>query len=194
MVSEKSTFLLVIPQWVSKVKVGVIPIIYYTSGDSLPKKYAGALLKRVGNKSYYIDELGRKIIKNPDKKGTAEYWNMNGQSFYSNNITWRQRSLIVDFYHKYITPFVKQQLQEPFPEFLSYKIDMHVTIYEIFSHYTPDITNMWILVKLIEDTVVSCGVLRDDSPEFRMRTSYGYKFVETEEERKIEVKFKYNKY
>lgn len=196
MISEASVFVLEIPNWINKVKIGTIPTLYYSSGDSLPKKYVtdGAVLKRMGNKYYYVDKSGKKIVKNPGKEGTPEYWNMNGQSFYSNNITWRQRFTIVNFYHRYITPYVKEQLKEPFPEFLSYKLDMCITIYDVFSRFTPDITNMWILSKMIEDTVVSCGILRDDSPEFRMRTSFGYEFVDSEEQRKVIVEFKYKKY
>jgi hypothetical protein len=31
---------------------------------------------------------------------------------------------------------------------------------------------------MIEDTVVKCKILKDDSPEFRRHTGVGYKFVE----------------
>ena len=71
---------------------------------------------------------------------------------------------------------------------------MEVIVYDVYSKFTPDITNMWILSKMIEDAVVNCGVLRDDSPEFRMYTGCGYKFVDDEKDRKIVVTFKYNKY
>jgi hypothetical protein len=48
----------------------------------------------------------------------------------------------------------------------------------VYSSNTPDITNMWILTKLFEDALVNTGILRDDSPQFRTKTSYEYKFVE----------------
>jgi hypothetical protein len=35
---------------------------------------------------------------------------------------------------------------------------------------------MWILSKMIEDTVVKCKIPRDDSPEFR-NIYIGYRFV-----------------
>jgi hypothetical protein len=194
MITEKSIFTIEIPNWVNKVRIGTIPITYYTSADKLPDKYVGAKLKRLGNKTYYIDDKHKKIVKNPTQKGQPEYWNMNGQSFYSNNITWRQRTTVVNFYHKYFTDFVNAQIAEPFPTFLSYTLHMEVIIYDVYSKFTPDITNMWILVKLLEDTIVKCGFLRDDSPEFRCYTGFGYKFVEKEEDRKLIINFKYVKH
>lgn len=194
MITEKSIFTLEIPNWVNKVRIGTVPTLFYTKGEALPQKHAGATLRKVGKKEYYIDDKNRKIVKNPLQNGSPEFWNMNGQSFYSNNITWKQRSTIVNFYHRYFTPYINKQLKTPFPNFLSYKIDMEINIHEVYSKFTPDITNMWILSKMVEDTVVSCGILRDDSPEFRMYTGFGYTFVDSEEERKIVVTFKYTKY
>jgi hypothetical protein len=45
---------------------------------------------------------------------------------------------------------------------MAYTLNMDVII-DVYSTFTPDITNMWIL-KMIEDTVVKCKILRDDSP------------------------------
>jgi hypothetical protein len=47
---------------------------------------------------------------------------------------------------------------------MAYTLNMDVIIYDVYSTFTPDITNMWILSKMIEDTVVKCKILRDDSP------------------------------
>jgi hypothetical protein len=40
---------------------------------------------------------------------------------------------------------------------------MDVIIYDVYSTFTPDITNMWILSKMII-LLVKCKILRDDSP------------------------------
>jgi hypothetical protein len=191
MIDTKTTFVLVVPKWQNKVRIGTVTIAYYEKGNKLPVKYIGAKTKKFGKKEYYIDNNGKKIVKNPESKGNPIYWSMNGQSFYSNNISWKDRSTIVNFYHRYFTPFINKQLTEQFPIFFSYKIRMEVTIYETFTGHTPDITNMWILSKILEDTIVECGILRDDSPEFRSYTGYGYKQVEKEEDRKLVVTFKY---
>jgi hypothetical protein len=75
--------------------------------------------------------------------------------------------------------------KEPFPTFMAYTLNMDVIIYDVYSTFTPDITNMWILSKMIEDTVVKCKILRDDSPEFRRHTGIGYRFVEEEKIEKL---------
>jgi hypothetical protein len=67
---------------------------------------------------------------------------------------------------------------------MAYTLNMDVIIYDVYSTFTPDITNMWILSKMIEDTVVKCKILRDDSP-FRRHTGIGYRFVEEEKDRKL---------
>jgi hypothetical protein len=54
------------------------------------------------------------------QKGNPEYWNLNGQAFYSTNMTWKQRSTIVNFYHKYFATYVNKQLKEPFPTFMAH--------------------------------------------------------------------------
>jgi hypothetical protein len=95
-----------------------------------------------------------KIVKNPLQRN-PEYWNLNGQAFYSTNMTWKQRSTIVNFYHKYFATYVNKQL-EPFPTFMAYTLNMDVIIYDVLLNVLPDITNMWILSKMIEDTVVKC--------------------------------------
>lgn len=193
MITYDSEFTVLIPHWVNKVQIGVVPSEFYGSKDKLPESIKGATLKRFGNKAFYIDSSKKRILKNPTKVGQPKYWNLNGQSFYSNNMDWRTRVTIVNFYHAYFKDFIEQQLKEPFPIFLNYTLEFNIKIHEVYTTFTPDITNMWILAKLFEDTVVSCGLLKDDSPEFRCHTGYGYQFVDKEEDRKLVISFKYNK-
>jgi hypothetical protein len=108
MITENSIFTLEIPNWVNKVRIGTVPTLFYTKGESLPSIHEGATLRKIGNKEYYVDSKNKKIIKNPLQKGSPEYWNLNGQSFYSNNITigillpmyrTNLKSLSLPFYH-----------------------------------------------------------------------------------------------
>lgn len=193
MITTNTVFKLVIPQWKNKIEISKIPKKYYAKGDKLPKKYNGATLKRFGSKYLYVDSDGNKIVKNPTKAGKSKYWNLNGQQFYSTNMHWALRKKIVDFYHKYFSEYIKKEFKEPFPIFLSYSITMEVKIYEVYSKFTPDITNMWILPKMIEDAMVNNKIIRDDSPQFRLKTSYEYIFVKDESKRKLVIKFKYKK-
>lgn len=193
MITEKSEFSVVVPDWINKVRVGTVPIQYFAKGDKHSTKLEGATLKKIGKTFYYVDKTGKRIVKNPDKKGGPIFWNLNGQSLYSTNMSWRDRATVVNFYHKYLTPYIKNQIPEPIPIFLSCTISMKIVIYEVFNSNTPDITNMWILAKIFEDTAVACNVLRDDSPEFRRSTMFEYEFVEEEKDRKIVVTFNYKK-
>jgi hypothetical protein len=80
------------------VRVGTVPTLYYTKGEAL-RQHEGATLRKIGAKQYYVDSKH----KNSKTlfKGNPEYWNLNGQAFYSTNMTWKQRSTIVNFYHKF---------------------------------------------------------------------------------------------
>lgn len=193
MITQDTIFSITIPKWENKVKMGVVIAAYYKKKDKLPVKHKGATLKKFGRSNIYIDKKGKKIIKNPTKVGKPIYWNLNGQQFYSNNMHWSDRSSIVNYYHKYFTKYIKKTFKEQFPTFLNYRLSMDISIHEIYSTHTPDITNMWILAKLFEDSMVNAKILRDDDPQFRCSTSYGYRFVDKEEDRKLIIKFKYTK-
>jgi hypothetical protein len=194
MITPKSIFQIVIPDWQKKLKIGTTVAQYYSTKDVLPKKYEGSLLKKFGNKKLYVDDKGKKIIKNKGTLGNPIYWTMNGQGFYNNTIHWSVRSKVVKYYHRYFTKYIKEQLLEQMPSFLSYKLTMEILIYDVYGPATPDISNMWILPKMFEDALVNTGLLREDSPEFRRRTEYDYIFVEDEVDRKLVVTFSYKKY
>jgi hypothetical protein len=55
-----------------------------------------------------------KNSKEPLQKGNPEYWNLNGQAFYSTNIL-ETAINHANFYHKYFATYVNKQLKEPFP-------------------------------------------------------------------------------
>jgi hypothetical protein len=126
---------------------------------SSPSKHEGATLRKIGAKQYYVDS-NTKNSKEPSSKREPRVLELKWTSLYSTNMTWKQRSTIVNFYHKYFATYVNKQLKEPFPTFMAYTLNMDVIIYDVYSTFTPDITNMWILSKMIEDTVVKCKILR----------------------------------
>lgn len=194
MINERTTFKLEIPHWENKVKVGVAVKKYFEAADSLPQKYQPAKTRRAGKKVYFVDSKNKRIVKNGTKVGKPVFWRLNGQHYYSNTMTWKRRTLITKYYHKYFKKYITDTFKEPFPSFLAYKINMHIEIHEVFTAKTPDITNMWILAKLFEDAVVTCGILRDDSPEYRRMTSYEYIFVPNKEDRKLVITFNYKQY
>lgn len=193
MINKDSIFTLTIPNWENKVPIGKITPLYYKKGSKLPIKYKKAKLKKFGKVSIYVDKKGKKIIKNKNTVGEDKYWNLNGQQFYSTNMHWSTRSTIMNFYHSYFTTYIKKTFKKQFPIFLSHTITMEIFIYEVFSSKTPDITNQWPLPKLIEDSMVKAGILVDDSPQYRRKTSFEYIFVDNEKDRKLVIEFKYKK-
>ena len=193
MITNKTTFTMTIKNWKNKMPVGKIAAQYYKKGTKLPLKHKGARLKKFGRTSYYVDSTNKRLIRNDNKAGNTKYWNLNGQAFYSTNMHWTLRSQITNFYHLYFTKYIEKRFTEPFPVFLGYRMSIDIKIYDIYTSQTPDITNMWILTKLFEDAMVNTKILRDDSPQFRSRTSYEYIFVEKEKDRKLVIKFKYIK-
>jgi hypothetical protein len=58
---------------------------------------------------------------------------------------------------------------------MAYTLNMDVIIYDVYSTFTPDITNMWILSKWLKILWLKCKILRD---MFRRHTGIGYRFVE----------------
>lgn len=193
MITPKSEFVVTVPEWENKHIIGYVPTKYFLSTDRLPKKYEGSKLRKIGLKKYYIDNVGRKIVKNKKSVGNPIYWTMNGQGFYNGKTPWAVRSVVVAYYHDYFIEYIKECLAETIPVFLEYRLSMHMDIYEVYSPKTPDISNMWILPKMFEDAVVKSKYLKDDSPEFRTRTSYEYVFVEDAVDRKLVITFKYKK-
>ena len=193
MVTPETVFTLTIPEWENKVFNGVVIAKYYSKKDKLPIKYKGAPLRRFGRESYYVDETGKKLVKNKGSIGKKLYLIPNGQLIYNGGMHWTERVTVVDFYHRYFGKFIKKIFKEPIPVFLSYSVSMEVTFYELLDHKTPDITNQWLIVKIIEDVFKDLKILKDDSPEFRRKTSFGYEAVNKEEDRKLVVKFKYKR-
>jgi Holliday junction resolvase RusA-like endonuclease len=192
-ITTESTFKLSIPKWENKIFTGVVIPSYYTSKDKIPMKYKGAPLRRFGSNHIYVDEKGKKLVKNANRVGDKIYSIPNGQGLYNGSMHWTERAKLVKYYHRYFAKYIKEQFKEQFPVFLSYSLSMKVTFYEIADSNTPDITNQWFIVKIIEDVFQELRILKDDSPEFRRKTSFEYKFVDDIEDRELVVKFKYKK-
>jgi len=189
---KKPEFTLTIPNWKNKVCIGIVGPKYYKASNKTPKTISSKYkVKNVMRDYYYVDEKGAPVVKNKKNVGKEEMWAINGQSFYQAALHWKTRTKIVNEYHAYLTNFIKKEFSDPFPTYLNFSLSMHIDIYEIYTSHLPDITNMWILPKLIEDCFVNSKILKEDSPEFRMKTSYEYKFVNKKADRKLVVTFKY---
>ena len=189
---KKPEFILTIPNWEREICIGTVTPKYYNASNKTPEKIKNTYeVKNIMGGWYYVDKKGAPVVKNKKAVGNKKMWAMNGQSFYSNNLHWKTRADIVKNYHKYVTEYIVEKFKEPFPIYLESTLSMHIDIYEVYCSKTPDITNMWILPKLIEDAFVNAKILIEDSPEFRTKTSFEYIFVKSDEERKLVITFKY---
>lgn len=190
----KPKYEVVIPNWPSKVPISSRRPTYFTKAMRLPKKYSDvAILKKFGaNKFYWVyKKTLKKIVKT---EASSKYWNLNGQALYSGSMHWSTRALVVSFYHALFKKYILKVFKEPMPIYLGYGLSISVDIYEIFSNFTPDITNMWLLEKMFEDTLQETGMLEDDSPQFVIESGRKkYYWVTKEEKRKLVFKIKYIK-
>lgn len=191
---KKEIYEITIDKWPNKVPIGISRDTYYTRTSKLPKKYAGiGVLKKFGKaKSYYVDKTtGKKIVRT---QGKQQYWNLNGQGLYSGNMHWKLRATVVNFYHNVFKKAIRKQLKKPMEIYLNYGLSISVDIYEVYTKFTPDITNMWLLEKMFEDSLQELKLLRDDSPEFVIESGRKrYHWVTDESKRKLVFKIKYLK-
>lgn len=194
MAIARERFNITIKKWPNKVPIGMSKPKYFSKSSKPPKKlYPNAVLKRFGKSTmYWVDKKTlKRIIKSP---GVQKYWNLNGQSLYSGNMHWKLRSTVVNFYHALFKRELKKQIKNILPTYLSYSLSISVDIYEIYSKSTPDVTNMWLLEKMFEDSMTEAGIIRDDSPEFVMESGRKrYHWVDDEEKRKLIFRIKYIK-
>lgn len=181
----------IIPQWENKyVKSKKTAPKYWLWKDreKLPLKYKDILFHQpisMGKKDYCIDKNYQRFLKNTKKVGTENTIILNGQNLYNASTDWRLRSKIVDYYHTYFSKYIKEQISKidiPVGNYLSISCD----IFEIPRGQMPDISNMWILEKLFEDSLTACNIIPDDGPKYVLESGRKrYHWVEKEEDRKL---------
>jgi len=160
---------------------------YYKKGNKLPKKYS--------NKDYIFNKegvlvhkaLGVPVIANPRVVGTPRLKKINGQDIYRGNNNPYIRSKMVSTMKEFFSTAIKKQKISPvdlkhYP--LEMELEMHIPLTEDF-----DIDNAgWIFVKVIQDVLVSTGVISNDVAVL-LPKSGGVQFVplEADGERKIVI-------
>lgn len=184
---------IIIPNWEYKyVRTKSTIPKYWLSKDSnkLPKKYKEVLdpNKAVfkNGKFYCCDQNQNRFLKNTLKVGKENSLKLNGQSLYNAMLNWRERSKLAEYYHKYFSSYIKEQIKpikfEVGKDFFSISCD----IYEIKRSSMPDVSNMWLLEKFFEDSLQECGIIPNDSPDYVIESGRKrYHWVNKEEDRKL---------
>ena len=154
--------------------------------------------------SVTIKEFEDKImlVKKKRKTGKPQYWTVNGQSLYNATLHFRARGKVTEYFHKYLSKYIKEQisteqifkLEEYMHEHPEERISISLDIYEVKRGKMPDIGNMWIWIKWFEDALQECGVITNDNPDYIIESGRKrYHWVNTPEERKLLFKINFVK-
>lgn len=155
----------------------------------------------VGNPSKLDKTKGKNgfVIANPKAVGTERWSRINGQDIWNGNIQEHTRAKLKDFLTYFFTPHIKQQLPEgiwaPKDHFIQTEFIFYCP-FSLLKHedHAADIDNhAYPYVKAFHDTLVEMQVIKGDSPK-HIRGYYAhYIEVDTEAERRMEVKFHFCK-
>lgn len=185
---------IVIPKWLTRVEFSKATRTKYWETkhtDKLPKKHSENLhgVKVFNGKAFLVDKEGNRFIKNPKKAGKPNTWRINGQDLYNAVMDWRKRKKMATFYHDYFSKFILEQAKPIlFTEDMIgiYGLSISCDIYEIKKFPIPDVSNMWLLEKFFEDSLVNCNIIPDDNPNYVLESGRKrYHWVNTQEERKL---------
>jgi hypothetical protein len=186
-----------IPKWENRVQLSMrTKTKYWLAKDfnKLPKKHLENInlqnkFKLIKGILYLIDKNGDRFIKNSKKAGTPKFWRINGQDLYNAVLNYIIRAKVADYYHNYFSKYIKEQLQPiNFTEDMidNYGLSISCDIYEIKQFPIPDVSNMWLLEKFFEDSLVNCGIIPDDNPNYVIESGRKrYFWVSNPEERKL---------
>lgn len=186
------TWNVVIPEFLDRVTFSekrISKFYLWKDKEKLPKRYLKSLRQQplVQNKTAYCcDLMGNKFLKNTKTAGTPNTWVLNGQELYNGRIDYRKRAVLARFYHDYFKNFILDQLKNPIiiPE--GKTLSISCDIYEIQRNLMPDVSNMWLLEKFFEDSLVLNKIIPDDGPKYVTESGRKrYHWVTNPNERKL---------
>jgi len=134
------------------------------------------------------------VAKKTRKTGRQRWWTINGQGLYNATLHYRLRGKLTDYYHAYLTRYIKQQISYNqiyelnnliFPG-SSHKLSISLDIYDIRRGKMPDVSNLWLWTKWFEDALQESKIIPDDNPDYVQESGRTrYHFVDNEEDRKL---------
>lgn len=133
---------------------------------------------------YYLDKTMQRVVANTKTVGKPGTIPINAQVFYVGKPF--QRMIIKNFVQEYLDPFVAQM------PVIDYPLYMESEIHAMYQHRLPDMNNIgYVWDKILTDVMVKHGKIVDDSPLYLTKPGSAplYCPVETEEERKIVIRF-----
>jgi hypothetical protein len=133
---------------------------------------------------YYLDKTMQRVVANTKTVGKPGTIPINAQVFYVGKPF--QRMIIKNFVQEYLDLFVAKM------PVIDYPLYMESEVHAIYQHRLPDMNNIgYVWDKILTDVMVKHGKIVDDSPLYLTRPGSAplYCPVETEEERKIVIRF-----
>jgi len=134
------------------------------------------------------------IAKKSRKSGRMRYWTINGQGLYNATMHYRLRSKITEYYHRYLSKYIKQQITDKQIKELnnhifvgsSHKLSVSLDIYEVRRGKMPDVSNLWLWTKWFEDALQESNIIPDDNPDYVQESGRTrYHFIDNKEDRKL---------
>ena len=134
------------------------------------------------------------VAKKSRKSGRPRHWTINGQGLYSATLHYQLRSKLTDYYHRYLSKYIKEQItNEQIQELNSlvfvgsqFKLSTSVDIYDQRRGKMPDVGNLWLWLKWFEDALQESGVIPDDNPDYIIESGRTrYHFVDNQDDRKL---------
>lgn len=165
---------IVVPDYPDKVLISKARRpVYYVSKSSLVKGKTDIPKSFRDRKKYYFDDKGvlRHIktgeakLANPKSVGQPRYWRVNFQEIWNGSIAKHGRSSRVDKLKEALEPHIQVALvghNSSSP--LVYPVAIEILIYD--TEFPVDVSNRGVIyTKVIEDLLVSRGILADDDAE-----------------------------
>lgn len=146
--------------------------VYYVSKDAQVKGKTEIPKSFHDRKKYYFDERGILVdrdsgkpkLANSKTAGQPRYWVVNFQQIWNGSIAKHGRSSRVDKLKEALQPYLTKKDIVPITQW-EYPVAIEIFIYD--TEFPVDVSNRGVLyIKVIEDLLVTEGILKDDSAEY----------------------------
>lgn len=182
---------IVIPDYPDKVLISKARRpVYYVSKDAQVKGKTEIPKSFHDRKKYYFDDrgiltersTGKPKLANPKSAGQPRYWVVNFQQIWNGSIAKHGRSSRVDKLKEALRPYIDKTKPYLIPIYeWEYPVAIEIFIYD--TEFPVDVSNRGVLyIKVIEDLLVTEGILKDDSAEY-VNDSGRVKYIKIEDKK-----------
>lgn len=166
---------IVIPDYPDKVLISKAKRpVYYVKENASVKGNTDIPKTFRNRKKYYFDErgilhnteTGKPQLANPKTAGQPRWWVVNFQQIWNGSIAKHGRSSRVDKLKEVVLPHIQKLNEEWGPlDNKNYPVSIEIYIYD--TEFPVDVSNRGVIyTKVIEDLLVTEGLLTDDSAEY----------------------------